>query len=123
MAEYIKNAVYDKSNSAILHDELKERNVQKFLKIRKQLMKDLGNPEYYSKNKKPSTVTYIVDKSCPYAQENGRVIEHYYVWWKHHPNDVVGYNQEIHHVNGDVFDNRIENLVVISKKLHKKVKH
>ena len=110
------------SNSAIYHDDLKTQNLEKFIKIRKELIKDLGNPEYYCKNKNPVTVKYVFDKTCPYAQNNGRVIEHYYVWWKNHPKDPVRYNEEILHVNGDVSDNRIENLQKISKKLHKKVK-
>ena len=118
----INDNVSDISNSCVLHNELKEQDVVKFLKIRKQLVKELLDPDdWYTKNKVPKTVRYTIDKSCPYAQENERVIEHYWVWWKNHPNDPVKYNEEIRHLNGDVSDNRIENLVKISKKLHKKV--
>lgn len=107
------------SNSDILNND---ENVQKFLKIRKQLLKELDPKVWYSPNHSPNTVKYVFDKTCPYAQANGRVIEHYYVWWKNRPKDTVKYNEEIRHINGDTTDNRIENLEKVHKHGRKKVK-
>lgn len=110
------------SNSAI---QLSGDKMQKFLKIRRQMEKELLDPDerqWYAKNKVPKTVKYVVDGGCPYAQKNGRVIEHYYVWWRNHPKDTVKYNEEIRHINGDTTDNRIENLERVHKHGRKKVK-
>lgn len=40
--------------------------------------------------------------------------------WGHVPTDFYNYRKyEVHHINGNGFDNRIENLIVVPKILHK----
>lgn len=55
---------------------------------------------------------------CPYASHQGMCVESRYVWWKYHPEDIIKPNEEIHHINGDPTDNRIENLVKLAKPQH-----
>ncbi len=44
------------------------------------------------------------------------VFEHIYVWEMH--NGPVPKNHVVHHINGDSTDNRIENLMCVSKRDH-----
>jgi hypothetical protein len=47
------------------------------------------------------------------------VMEHVLVWEAHHRPVPVG--KEIHHVNGDKLDNRIENLQALTRLHHKRI--
>lgn len=48
-----------------------------------------------------------------------RILEHRYVWEKH--NGKIPEDYFIHHINGDKQDNRIENLMCVSRKEHGKI--
>ncbi len=60
----------------------------------------------------------------PYSDKNGRIREHRYIM---HIYLSIKYNRiiylpksyEVHHINEDTYDNRIENLQLISKKNHR----
>lgn len=70
-------------------------------------------------------ILVLAPQSFPGKKYRNRYcLEHHLVYWQHF--NVVPKNDEvIHHKNGDRFDNRIENLELISKKehssLHKKL--
>jgi hypothetical protein len=53
---------------------------------------------------------------------SGRVFEHQVVWWNHY-GYLYSKTTVIHHINGDKADNRIENLVCMSNKLHLDMHH
>lgn len=92
--------------------------------IRNQLIYDITHPEekWYSQSSKDNRDIIVVAPECPYSTPGtGRVSEHRYVWWKHHKNDPpLGYGDIIHHINGNHHDNRIENLIRMSAKEHRK---
>jgi hypothetical protein len=48
----------------------------------------------------------------PHYDDNGWVLEHRYIWWKHN-NRKIPEDKDIHHINGDPSDNRIENLELV----------
>jgi len=48
-----------------------------------------------------------------------KVFEHRYVWEK--VNGKIPEEKEIHHINGNKKDNRIENLMCLSKSKHMKL--
>ena len=45
--------------------------------------------------------------------------EHHLVWWQHY-GETIGSDENIHHVNGDCRDNRIENLCLMRAHEHNK---
>jgi hypothetical protein len=68
----------------------------------------------------------VVALDYPGKKFRGRyVLEHHYVWWKEKGFAPLK-GQVIHHINGDKFDNSIENLELLSAvdhcKLHNKAK-
>jgi len=46
--------------------------------------------------------------------------EHHLVWWKYH-RIILKKGHEIHHINGNHRDNRIENLMIVSSSEHRKL--
>lgn len=95
------------------------------IEIRKQLIHDITHPEekWYSQSSKDNTDILVKAPECPYSSPmTGMVSEHRYVWWKYHKNDPpLGYGDIIHHINGNHKDNRIENLVRVDAKTHRKI--
>ena len=92
--------------------------------IREQLIYDIKHPEekWYSQSRNDNRDIIITAPECPYASGCGRVSEHRYVWWKHHKNDPpLKHGDIIHHINGNHKDNRIENLVRVSAKEHRRI--
>ncbi len=47
---------------------------------------------------------------------NKRILEHRMVWQKN--NGKIPFGKEIHHINGNRLDNRIENLRLMTKSSH-----
>lgn len=52
------------------------------------------------------------------ADKYNIVLEHRLVWQINHPNECLLKSAIIHHVNGDILDNRIENLEPMSRSGH-----
>ena len=50
-----------------------------------------------------------------------RIYEHHAIWLKENKLDKIPDDCDIHHINFNRLDNRIENLTCISKKLHQKL--
>lgn len=101
-------------------DDYIKKNPERVDKFREKLRKELLNPTLWYVPTKPHNRDVLVyHPECPYKKSpNGSVPEHRYVWWLHHPNDEIKYNEMIHHKNGNHQDNRIENLEKIKRKLH-----
>jgi len=92
---------------------------EKLLRFRETLTKELtGGQLWYHPTKEKNKDIIVNHPECPYAQKNGNVAEHRYIWWLHNPNNPIGYNEMIHHRNGDHKDNRIENLEKLKCKQH-----
>lgn len=89
--------------------------------FRNNLYKEMfGSHEWYKCYTKEKNKDVIVfHPECPYAiSKKGAVSLHRYVWWLHHKNEPIGYNEMIHHINGNHQDNRIENLEKVKMKQH-----
>lgn len=52
----------------------------------------------------------------PLADKQGRVATHRFVWFE--ANGVIPNGFHVHHKNGDMFDNRVENLEILSASSH-----
>jgi hypothetical protein len=57
----------------------------------------------------------------PDADSGRRVEVHRFVWRYFHPDDVILSSDIIHHVNGDPRDNRVENLVKVTREEHRRI--
>jgi HNH endonuclease len=93
---------------------------ERLLAFRKTLREEMLGPQlWYHKTKDANKDIMVVHPECPYAQKNtGKIAEHRYIWWLNHKSDPIGYNEMIHHINGDHQDNRIENLEKVKMKQH-----
>lgn len=60
---------------------------------------------------------YVTAPSHPNADRDGYVAEHRYVM-EQHLGRMLERNEHVHHINGDKLDNRLENLVVLTKAAH-----
>jgi len=87
-------------------------------KLRKELLE--GGTWYHpTKEKNQDVYVFHPGSKCPDIKgKAGKVAEHRYVWWLHHPDEPIEYNEMIHHINGNHKDNRIENLEKIKAKQH-----
>lgn len=88
---------------------------------RDNLRKEMFGPQDWYKNytKEKNKDNIVIHPECPYAAKNtGKISEHRYIWWLHHKGDPIGYNEMIHHINGDHQDNRIGNLEKVKMKQH-----
>lgn len=61
-----------------------------------------------------------VGKAHPFADPNGYAYEHILVWVSAGNQRSSG-QQAVHHINGDILDNRIENLKFMTKASHNKL--
>lgn len=63
----------------------------------------------------------IAPDKYPGKKYRGRyAYEHHVRWWKH-TGITISPGMEIHHINGNHRDNRIDNLLLLSKKEHQKI--
>lgn len=60
---------------------------------------------------------YTVIKEHPYAIKFGYVLYHRAIM-ENHLNKVLNPDEVVHHINGDTFDNRIENLELLFRSAH-----
>lgn len=60
---------------------------------------------------------WIYDFGNPMADSRGRVREHRYIMSKKIGRPLTRF-EEIHHINGNKLDNRIENMILVSKSEH-----
>lgn len=88
--------------------------------FRDKLRKEMLGPQqlWYYPTKPRNIDVYVYHPECPFANSTGKVPEHRYVWWLHHKDETIEYNELIHHINGDHQDNRPENLVKLKMKQH-----
>ena len=94
-------------------------STEKIIAFREQLKKEMQEPKlWYIPTSEKNRDIIVNHPECPYAQKNGNVSEHRYIWWLNHPEDKIEYNEMIHHINGNHQDNRIENLQKVKMKQH-----
>ncbi len=92
---------------------------ERVIAFRKKLREEMmGAQLWYHPTKERNKDILIIHPECPYANKKGKVPEHRYIWWLHHKDEPIGYNEMIHHINGDHQDNRIENLQKVKMKQH-----
>lgn len=92
---------------------------ERILKFREQLIKEFKCPSlWYYPTKGDIKDKIVRHPECPYGDKRGDIAEHRYIWWLHHQNEPIKYNEIIHHINGDHNDNRIENLEKVKYKEH-----
>lgn len=56
----------------------------------------------------------------PYKDKKGYIMEHRLIV-EQHIGRYLTKDEEVHHLNGDKLDNRIENLAILSKKEHRRI--
>lgn len=92
---------------------------ERLLEFRRKLREDMVGPQtWYHPTKEKNKDVMVIHPECPFSDKKGRVPEHRYVWWLHHPGETIEYNEMIHHINGDHQDNRPENLEKLKMKQH-----
>jgi hypothetical protein len=93
---------------------------EKVLKFREKLHEEMVGPQlWYHPTKESSKDIVVFRPECPYSHgKKGTISEQRYLWWLHHPEDPIEYNEMIHHINGNHKDNRIENLEKVKMKQH-----
>jgi hypothetical protein len=67
--------------------------------------------------KSSSGYIHIYHPEHPNADKDGYVLEHRYVWEQANGR-LLNHNEHIHHINGVKDDNRIENLIALTKSQH-----
>lgn len=89
-------------------------------KFREKLLEEMLGPQlWYHPTKEGNKNIIVFHPECPYSVgKKGTVAEHRYLWWLHHPDQPIEYNEMIHHINGNHKDNRIENLEKVKPKQH-----
>lgn len=97
-----------------------EISPEKLLAFRKKLREEMMGPQlWYHPTKECNKDIIVIHPECPYAyNKSGKVAEHRYIWWLHHKNEPIEFNEMIHHINGNHHDNRIENLEKVKMKQH-----
>lgn len=93
---------YILSDEPMPYDWFQLKGVRSFSLLRK--------PRY------PRITIYVPE--CPYSSKKGYTARSVYVWWIHNPYDEIAHNEVIHHINFDPQDDRIENLMKVTRKQH-----
>ncbi len=97
-----------------------ERVLEFRKKLRNEMFGDKCELWYYKQKEKSKDILLKNHPECPYKMSKGGTVpEHRYIWWLNHKDDPIKYNEEIHHINGDHQDNRIENLEKVTLKQHR----
>ena len=95
--------------------------------ISKKNLDKLNTSSYKRSRKYQSTVQtagvmqnelkdYVLNPDIPVTPNNHREI-----WREHHPNEAFSSNDIIHHINGNHYDNRPDNLVKVTPTQHRNI--
>lgn len=93
---------------------------EKVRKFREKLREEMfGDQIWYHPTKEHNKDIIVIHPECPYSDpKSGKVPEHRYIWWLHHKDETIRFNECIHHMNGNHQDNRIDNLEKLTLKQH-----
>jgi len=91
------------------------------IKIRPKEIHGEKNPRWNGgKSKHQKGYIMILKPTHPQAQSKGYVPEHRLIMEKH-VGRLLKKNEVVHHINGDVTDNRLENLRLLTMREHMKI--
>lgn len=72
------------------------------------------------KKEKQGKYMFVIDPSHPMADKRGRILEHRYLMAAHIGRPLSS-DEIVHHINGNGFDNRVENLELMKRGEHTKI--
>lgn len=115
-----KTAKYFGVSKKLILNYMKRFNIPRFQRLKKKYTKpvDTYHKGYIITWNGYKKVNAPLDH--PYKDNKGYIMEHRLVV-ENALNRYLEPNEEVHHINYDKLDNRIENLLVLSKKEHRKL--